>query len=214
MTDDELCTAITLGAQSLELKLSSDAVERLTMLVQELERWARRVNLTAIRGRADIVAGHLMDSLAAKSLLQGSRILDVGTGAGFPGLPLAITTAESHFTLLDANAKKLGFVRHAVGRLGIENVTVEQARAEDYAPAGGFDTVIARALAPAARLIELCGHLVGEDGVLLALKGRQVADELTRVPHEWRYRVIELTVPGLDGYARRAVAFTRHGEPT
>ena len=214
MNRDELERAIASGGRALEVDLQASDVDRLARLVEELERWSSRVNLTAIREREKIVSGHIMDSLAARPLLRGQRIIDVGTGAGFPGLPLALVTPASRFVLLDANGKKISFVRHAAATLEAQNVQTVHTRAEDYAPAGGFDTVIARALAPMQMLIELCGHLVGEDGVLLALKGRHVAEELEHVPREWQYTVIDLTVPGLDGHARRAVALTRRGEPT
>ena len=213
MNRDALERAIAAGSRSLQLDVQAADVERLVRLVEELERWTERINLTALRQRDEIVAGHIMDSLAARPLLRGQRIVDVGTGAGFPGLPLASVTPESDFVLLDANGKKISFVRHAAATLKLDNVQALHTRAEDYAPAGGFDTVIARALAPMQTLIELCGHLVGEDGVLLALKGRHVAEELEHVPREWQYTVIDLTVPGLDGHARRAVVLTRCGEP-
>lgn len=211
MTDDELHAALTDGAAALGITLAPEVLSKLQQLIDELERWNRRINLTAIRDRHEMVAGHIMDSLAALPLLKGRTVADVGTGAGFPGLPLAITASERQFTLLDSNAKKLSFVRHIVVAQGLKNVEIVRSRLEDYAPGGGFDTVIARALAPTARLIELCGHLVGEDGVLLALKGRQVADELALIPRGWTFRVIELTVPGLPGHARSAIALTRRG---
>jgi len=174
-------------------------------LLGELGRWSQRVNLTAIRDPEEMITGHLVDSLVARPLLAGRRILDVGTGAGFPGLPLAIAEPERSFELVDSNNKKIMFVQHVAALLGLGNVTAIKARTEDYAPAERFDTVIARAVAALPRLIEIAGHHVGEDGVFVALKGRFPAEELESVPDTWDYNVVELEVPGLEPGSRHAV---------
>ena len=178
-------------------------------LLDELERWNRKVNLTAIRDRAEMVTAHIEDSLSARPLLHGVRILDIGTGAGFPGLPLAIVEPDREFTLLDSNNKKIQFVQHAAGLLGLGNVTAVKSRAEDYAPGYRFDTVIARALASLPKLLEMAGHHVGEDGVFVALKGRHPEEELEQVPDTWRCNVRELNVPGLEAGSRHAVLMER-----
>ena len=178
-------------------------------LLDELERWNRKVNLTAIRDREEMVTAHIEDSLSVRPLLHGVRILDVGTGAGFPGLPLAIAEPDRDFTLLDSNNKKIQFVQHAAGLLGLDNVTAVKARAEDYAPGYRFDTVIARALASLPKLLEMAGHHVREDGVFVALKGRYPEEELEQVPDTWRCNVRELTVPGLEAGSRHAVLIER-----
>jgi len=172
-------------------------------------RWNRRVNLTAIRDPEDMITGHLLDSLSARPLLRGSTVLDVGTGAGFPGLPLAIVEPNRSFTLVDSNNKKVRFVEHIAGLLGLGNVTVVKARTEDFAPGSRFDTVIARAVAALPRLLEIAGHHVGEGGVLVALKGRYPAEELELMPDTWHSNVTELKVPGLDSGSRHAVLLTR-----
>ena len=174
-----------------------------------LERWNRRVNLTAIRDRDEMVTVHLLDSLAARPLLHGTTVLDIGTGAGFPGLPLAIVEPDRRFVLLDGNNKKIQFVQHAAATLGLDNVEPVKARAEDYAPGYRFDTVIARAVAAVPRLLELAGHHVGEDGVFVALKGRYPAEELQQIPGGWDYTIEELSVPGLDAGSRHAVLLRR-----
>ena len=138
--------------------------EKFETLLSELDRWNRKVNLTAIRDRDEMVTLHLLDSLAAQPLLHGATVLDIGTGAGFPGLPLAIVEPERHFVLLDSNNKKIQFVQNAAATLGLDNVEAVRARAEDYAPGYRFDTVIARAVAALPRLLELAGHHVGEGG--------------------------------------------------
>ncbi len=181
------------------------------MLLDELERWNQRMNLTAIRDRRQMVTAHLLDSLVVRPLLAGRGVLDVGTGAGFPGLPLAIAEPDRQFTLLDSNRKKILFVEHAAGNLELTNVDAVHDRAEHYAPGRRFDTVIARALASLPRLVEMAGHHVREGGVLLALKGRYPTEELKDMQDQpWRAEVVALDVPGLDPGSRHAVLLRKH----
>lgn len=199
------------GAGPLGQDLTSEEIDQLATLLTELERWNRRINLTAIREPDEMVSGHILDSLAVRSTLRGPAVLDIGTGAGFPGLPLAIVEPEMDFVLLDSNGKKISFVTHMIGELGLRNAEAIKARAEDYAPGNRFDTVIARALATVPRLIELSAHLVGEDGQLLALKGKYPAEELeviTKLP-EWEFTVTSVEVPGLEAHARHIVSLER-----
>ncbi len=190
----------------------TDYRDKLDLLLDELERWNKKVNLTAIRDRAEMVTVHIQDSLAVRPYLRGSQILDIGTGAGFPGLPLAIAEPERHFTLLDSNSKKVAFVQHVSGLLGLENVSAVKARAEDFAPGKRFDTVIARAVAALPKLLAIAGHHVGEGGVFVALKGRYPAEELEELPAPWSHEVMELDVPGLEPGSRHAVLLRRAGE--
>ncbi len=185
--------------------------DRFELLLDELERWNRKVNLTAVRDRDEMRTLHIADSLAARPLLEGHRILDVGTGPGFPGLPLAIAEPEREFTLIDSNNKKIMFVQHAASLLGLDNVTAVKARAENFAPGQRFDTVIARALASLRRLVEIAGHHVREGGVFVALKGRYPAEEIEELPAPWSHEVTELIVPGLEQGSRHAVLLRRAG---
>ena len=189
------------------LDVSGD--DRFRTLLEELERWNRRINLTSVRDRDRMVTLHLLDSLSIRPFLKGKRVLDVGTGAGFPGLPLAIAEPDRSFDLIDGNNRKIMFVQHVVGLLGLENVTATKARAEDYAPGHRFDTVIARALAALPRLLKLAGHHVAKDGVFVALKGRYPTDELEGIPDTWRADVEELEVPDLGAGSRHAVLLSR-----
>ena len=199
------------GLAELDQHITPEQVARLQALLDELGRWNRRINLTAITDPVAMVSGHVLDSLVVRPWLEGPAILDIGTGAGFPGLPLAIVEPGLKFTLLDSNGKKISFVRHMIGELGLDNAEAIKARAEDYAPGTRFDTVIARALATVSRLVELSAHLVGEDGQLLALKGKYPAQELESIETlpDWEYSVHELKVPGLEAHSRHLVRLRR-----
>ncbi len=201
---------IASGVQSLGQELSEESVQKCARLLCELDRWNARMNLTAIRESQEMISRHLLDSLVVRPLIHGKSLIDIGTGAGFPGLPIAISESGLIVELLDSNARKISFVQHVIGELDISNATALRSRAEDYAPGKRFDTVIARALASIPRLIEIAGHLVKRKGVMLALKGRYPADELEDIPDAWDYKVTKLAVPGLD--ARHVVSLRRRKE--
>lgn len=187
------------NARALGIALSAGAAERLLRLLDELARWNRTYNLTAITKREEMITHHLLDSLSVHSELRGETVADVGTGAGFPGLPLAVVNRERKFTLIDSNSKKVRFVAHAARILGLANVTAVHARAEAPYKGRPFDTVVARAFAPLPELLEKVEPLCGPATRVLAMKGKRPDDEIARVPADWR--VIEtraLTVPGLN----------------
>ena len=200
------------GAAVLGVPLTEAQAAQQLLLLDELADWAQRYNLTAIRARERMLTLHTLDSLTAGPLLHGSVIADIGTGAGFPGLPLAIAYPERQFTLIDATAKKLRFVAHAVETLGLTNVVTRHARTEAMRRAGaGFDTIVVRALAQLAELARMAAPLLAPGGRLVALKGKQPDAELAVLPKGWRLATLQrVTVPGLDA-ERHLVVLARSG---
>jgi 16S rRNA (guanine527-N7)-methyltransferase len=185
-------------AATLGVALSEQDARRLLTLLDELARWNRTYNLTAISTPAEMLTHHLLDSLAVHPDLQGRRVADVGTGAGFPGLPLALCNPARHFTLIDSTAKKIRFVSHAAQALGLTNVTAVHARAESLRPETPFDTVVTRALAPLPQMLAHIAPLCGAHSRVLAMKGRWPTQELAALPAPWRLAGSrELKVPGL-----------------
>jgi 16S rRNA (guanine527-N7)-methyltransferase len=185
-------------AAALGVALTEHDAARLRQLLEELAHWNRRFNLTGIVDFESMVSHHLLDSLAVHRYLHGSCIADVGTGAGFPGLPLALVNPERRFCLIDSNGKKIRFVSHAVRTLGLVNVEPLQARAEAVRPERPFDTVLARAFAPLPQLLEAVAPLCGSETQVLAMKGRWPQGELDAVPRSWRVADSHtLSVPGL-----------------
>jgi 16S rRNA (guanine527-N7)-methyltransferase len=188
------------GAAQFGVDLDEDGAGKLLRLLDELDDWNQRMNLTAIRARDQQITKHLLDSLSVQPYLRGSRILDVGTGAGFPGLPLALVNPERQFTLLDSTGKKLRFVTHAAEVLGLKNVETVHSRAEDYRPKDRrFDVVVSRAVGPIERFVEWTAPLCVGGGRLLAMKGRYPEAELHQVPNGWKLaHAHRLIIPGLD----------------
>jgi 16S rRNA (guanine527-N7)-methyltransferase len=185
-------------AASLGVALTEHDAARLLQLLDELERWNRTYNLTAITKREDMVTHHLLDSLAIHRDLHGSTVADVGTGAGFPGLPLALVNPERRFTLIDSNGKKVRFVSHATHAIGLVNVESVHARVEALRPEEPFETVVARAFAPLPEMLEKIAPLCGPATRVLAMKGKWPKDELDAIPSGWRVEQShELIVPGL-----------------
>ncbi len=159
-------------AARLGVTLDAAALERFQRLGEALVDWNQRLNLTAIDDPPRIVTHHFLDSLSAASVLEGTTIADVGTGGGFPGLPLAIARPDARFTLIDSVQKKLRFVDHAAQALGLANVVTQHARVEQLAPPAPFDTVITRAFAPLPRLARWVQPLCGARTRVIAMKGK------------------------------------------
>jgi 16S rRNA (guanine527-N7)-methyltransferase len=186
-------------AALLGVALAAAQAEALLRLLDELSLWNGRYNLTGITEREAMIRLHLLDSLSASSELEGEAIADVGTGAGFPGLPLALVHPARRFTLIDATAKKLRFVEHAAQLLGLENVTPLQARVESLQPVTPFDTVLARAFAALPALLQGVKGLAGPATRVVAFKGRYPQVELAQLPAGWRVlQVRAVRIPGLE----------------
>jgi 16S rRNA (guanine527-N7)-methyltransferase len=196
-------------AATLGVPLTGEDAARLLTLTEELARWNRSYNLTAISSPAAMVTRHLLDSLAVNPDLAGTGIADAGTGAGFPGLPLAVCNPQRHFTLIDATAKKVRFVAHAASLLQLTNVTAVHARVESLQIEVPFDTVLARAVAPIPELLERVAPLCGPQTRVLAMKGKWPQEELAALEPPWRVvSSRELIIPGLDA-ARCVIALAR-----
>jgi 16S rRNA (guanine527-N7)-methyltransferase len=186
-------------AESLGVSLSREDATRLLSLLDELARWNSSYNLTAIKTPAAMMTHHLLDSLAVNPSLTGTRIADVGTGAGFPGLPLALVNPARKFTLIDSVAKKLRFVAHATLLLGLDNVTPLHARVERMRVEVPFDTVVARAFAPLPKLLTAVACICGPRTQVLSMKGKWPGAELEALPAGWQVvRSRKLLIPGLD----------------
>lgn len=191
---------LTAGARAIGITLDASHCETLLSLVDELELGNAQFNLTAIRDRSSMLHKHVLDSLSLQPYLRGSRVADIGTGAGFPGLPLAIVDPQRRFTLVEATGKKARFAEQTAQRLSVENVQVVHARAENYRPFELFDTVMARALSSLADFAAYAGHLCAPDGRLLAMKGKRPDEEISALPKSFRVLAVHrLKVPGLDG---------------
>jgi 16S rRNA (guanine527-N7)-methyltransferase len=187
------------GARSFDLTLETAQADALLQLVDELERANAEFNLTAIRDRPGMLTKHVLDSLSVQPYLRGARIADVGTGAGFPGLPLAIVNPARHFTLIEATGKKARYVQQTAERLKLANVEVANTRAELYRPASPFDVVIARALSSLADFGAHAGHLCARDGRLLAMKGKRPDQEIAVLPKSFKVAAVHrIALPGLD----------------
>ena len=183
--------------ENVGLAVTEAEARRLAEYLALLERWNKVHNLTGITDHGEMIQRHLVESLAFKPYVKGTRIADVGSGAGLPGIPLAITSPEADFTLIESRGKKVRFLRHVQGALGLTNVSVEQSRAEDLTPASPFDTVLARAVAALPELLTLSRHLLARDGILLVLTKADYQIEATELGENVRARRAEDPVTNL-----------------
>ncbi|EHE8607533.1 16S rRNA (guanine(527)-N(7))-methyltransferase RsmG, partial [Salmonella enterica] len=168
--------------------------------VDMLHKWNKAYNLTSVRDPAEMVVRHILDSIVVAPYLQGQRFIDVGTGPGLPGIPLAIVLPDAHFTLLDSLGKRVRFLRQVQHELRLENITPVQSRVEAYPSEPPFDGVISRAFASLNDMVSWCHHLPGEKGRFYALKGQLPEDEIASLPDEFSVESVEkLRVPQLEG---------------
>lgn len=197
---EALAERLDAGLEQLGLELAAEARDRLIGFVALLMRWNRAFNLTAVRDPSDAVTRHLLDSLSIVDHVVGPRVLDVGTGAGLPGIPLAIARPDARFALLDCNGKKIRFVRQAIAELGIPNAEVVQSRIEDHRAEAGYTTAVSRATASLADLEAATGRLIARPGRLIVMKGKMPRDELDALvlPEGVGLEIHRLSVPMLD----------------
>ena len=193
-----------------DLTVSESQREQLVGFVELLDKWNKAYNLTSVRNPQEMLIKHILDSIVVSSHLVGERFIDVGTGPGLPGIPLAIMNPEKSFFLLDSLGKRIRFIKQVVHTLGLTNVTPIQSRVEEFQPEEKFDAVLSRAFASMTDMVEWCHHLPKTDkGVFLALKGQHPKDEMDLLP-EWCCvsEIISLTVPELEG-ERHLVVLSR-----
>ncbi|TDP28201.1 16S rRNA m(7)G-527 methyltransferase [Idiomarina aquatica] len=183
------------------LMLDENQLDQLVQLVEQLDKWNKAYNLTSVRDPKQMVSRHIVDSLIISPFLTGDRFIDVGTGPGLPGLPLAIANPDKSFVLLDSLGKRIRFIRQVCHQLGIKNVQAVQSRVEDYTEQNNsFDGVLSRAFASLDDMLTWCKHLPKNNGKYLALKGQYPQQELDELSEQYKIEQISsLNVPGVDG---------------
>ncbi len=196
----------------MAVDLDGQARERLIAYVGLLSHWNRSYNLTAVRDPLEMIHRHVLDSLAPLPHIRGEQGLDVGSGAGLPGLVLAVARPEQSWVLLDSNGKKCRFLSHARISLGLDNVHVEHSRVEDFYPDARFSTIISRALSNLANFIAGAGRLLAPGGCLLAMKGRNPEHELSTLGElSEQAKVVPVCLPGLEEGQRHLVIVSPAG---
>lgn len=193
-----LAQQLAQGVKELGIALPASAQEKFLQYLALLQKWNRVYNLTAVRETQRMVSEHLLDCLAVAPYIGENTILDVGSGAGLPGIPLALALPKTRVTVLDSNHKKAAFLQQAVTELKLPNVAVACERVEKWKPANAFDVVISRAFSDLGEFAGLAGQRVAAGGCLAAMKGVHPYDEIAQLPQGWQVRqVLPLTVPGL-----------------
>lgn len=199
------------GLAAMGLELPAECREKLLAYLALLYKWNKTFSLTALREQDKAVSHHLLDSLSILAFVPGSSLLDVGSGGGMPGIPLAIVRPDLRVTLLDSNSKKTAFLQQSTIELGLKNVTVHAGRVEQYHPEGGFAAITSRAFADLADFVGLSRHLLAPEGCWLAMKGVWPRDEIDRLPDNVHVAAVHaLTVPGVD--AERHLIVMRRAE--
>lgn len=184
------------GLQEFNIPSNETKLELLLDFIKLIEKWNKAYNLTAVRKREDMARLHILDSMSVLPFIHGNQIADIGTGAGLPGIPLAIFLPDVEFTLIDSNSKKTRFVQQTLLELGLKNVNVLHGRVEQIQQHKQFSTVITRAFANLPKMISLTKHLIDNQGILLAMKGQKPDEELSEISQP--YSIIPIHVPGVD----------------
>lgn len=195
---EELRQMLTSSLEALGLDLSVEQIDKLMSYLTLLQKWNKVYNLTAIRDPKEMLIKHLLDSLAVVPHIEGKRIIDVGTGGGVPGIPLAICFPEKQIDLLDSNSKKTRFLIQAKAELDLKNTQVIHSRVEGYNPESLYDGVISRAFAAMEDMLHWTNHLIPNDGVWWAMKAQKDFEDLSKLPGLVKIeKVIELEIPHL-----------------
>ncbi|RIZ65440.1 MAG: 16S rRNA (guanine(527)-N(7))-methyltransferase RsmG [Methylococcales bacterium] len=193
---DDCRKILVSGLEALNQELTEHQIEQLLTYIALIEKWNKSYNLTSIRDKVSMVPMHLLDSLAIVPFITGKRVIDIGTGAGLPGIVLAVCFPDIEFVLLDSNAKKTRFVQQAILELKLKNVSICHNRVELYRPEHNFDIAITRAFASLEDIMRLTTHLLNNEGVLLAMKGQIPDVSMLEVAKTELY---PLSVPGIEG---------------
>lgn len=198
--DQSLLAVLQKALKAAKIEVDENKQHQLVRFVQLIHKWNKAYNLTSVRDPAEMVIKHIVDSIVVAPYLTASRYIDVGTGPGLPGIPLAIMCPEKHFVLLDSLGKRVRFMKQVAFDLGIKNIQPVQSRVEQYQPELPLDGVLSRAFASLKDMLHWCQHLVDSKGVFLALKGQFPEQELEQLPASFTVlESFELEVPGLEG---------------
>ncbi|WP_205622172.1 16S rRNA (guanine(527)-N(7))-methyltransferase RsmG [Aestuariibacter salexigens] len=206
----ELSDSLTALLGKAGLSVNNAQKQQLVEFVQLIDKWNKAYNLTSVRDPLQMLSKHIVDSVVVSPYLHGNKFIDVGTGPGLPGIPLAILNPEKHFVLLDSLGKRVRFMRQVAHTLKLTNIEPVQSRVEQYTPEFGFDGVLSRAFASLKDMLHWCQHLVDSEGRFLALKGQFPDAEIAEIPPGFHVeKSHELTVPGQEG-ERHLIVITKY----
>ena len=198
--DQQLVAKLAHLVAKTDLSVTDNQLQQLVMYIEMMHKWNKAYNLTSIRQIDDMLVKHILDSIVVAPLLRGKRFIDVGTGPGLPGVPLAIMHPDYEFVLLDSLGKRVRFMQQVAYGLKLSNISPVQSRVEEYHDPNGFDGVISRAFASIKDMLHWCGHLVNTNGEFVALKGQYPESELAEMPAHFALKEsVQLHVPQLIG---------------
>ncbi len=198
------------GLKAMQIEASDEQQILLLRFIDLLDKWNKAYNLTAIRNKRDMLPLHILDSLSLLPHLgEAKRILDIGSGAGLPGIPLAILQPDREFVLLDSNGKKTRFIKQAIIELKLKNVSVVHGRIEKYSPESNFDCITTRAFATIAETLAMIVHFLSNESRILFMKSNTAEDELAKISADYATKIITLTVPEIEA-ARTLVVLQRN----